>query len=482
MSLIMMTNEQFFNVSESIDCLYDKLLKIYDKESKIVKEIIKEPVKMYFKFKKEGPDFSNIIDFITTYIKIIMKKSTDKVITNLCYIKLMTLYNLSFYKDNQNPGRISDLYCETIRTIVNVLELFDICCCQENLGTYYHFLNYKYYLDLILDLDKCILYPTIYKLGATDIISVRHVPLFFCGITTDPVYVDEFLQRPLEFFIHDVNHSRRSYANMSKKEGELLKTNLDFKEIFQKQILSLISQNQSKDFDQKSGQIFAIKQIIKMLIFEIVHEDALDMTPEVILEALNRSSDYTYTFEKMSKISDKLCVLPEKIVVEGALAYTRYKLQHKFYDDGSKKWLVIPKYRYSKYIAFAAMIIEYFILGYKKWDFDFDFSNKYRFYLKKASSSKNIPRPIHPFTIAGDTRNYDYSSLKTGLLLNDWSGGYRRVIGEHSGYTNYDVKLEEFNDKIGSSELFSSEEHDKDLDEFNDILFYFKNAVFKNVD
>jgi len=214
---------------------------------------------------------------------------------------------------------------------------------------------------------------------------------------------------------------------------------------------------------------------MKIIIFEIVHEDALYLKPDIIWSALHRTSDYTYIFEKMvtDKNTDTLDIRDQPIIVEGALAYTKYKLQNQFYDDGSKKWIVNPKYRYANYISFAAMLILAFTKKYLNHGAEF---KDYVFYLNRTCSSKDIPEPIHRFKVGTDDGPVDITALKTGLTQNDWSMGYRKVVGEHMSYKNISKK------RIWSTPVECSlnmDEHRKDFELFISIFNNFKIPDFK---
>lgn len=41
-----------------------------------------------------------------------------------------------------------------------------------------------------------------------------------------------------------------------------------------------------------------IKQLVCLILFEIVHEDALNLLPDVVWIAIHRADDYVYIFER----------------------------------------------------------------------------------------------------------------------------------------------------------------------------------------
>lgn len=458
-------NEEFFKVTESEKELNDKIELCIKNHIDILKNIINDPLDYYnqfcIRFETEGlnanfPEFEYIIDFLINNIKLKLLIIKDDILINLAYIKLINLYNIC-YQTKQK----SYIYGESIRVIVNTLEFFDIYERKYNgddLGVYYHNLNYQYYLNNLLDIKyikKCIFFPTIStNIGATDFINLRPVPIYMCGVTTTKTYVDEFYQSPLEFFMHDMNHSRRMYEkSLDKSINDSLK--------FKDEMNVLLHINKTEDEDVKG-----LKQLIKMIIFEIVHEDALFYLPEIIWNALHRQDDYVYVFERSFMNKSKLDVKDHPINVEGALAYTKFKLQYQFYDNGDKDYIVKPKYRYANYIAIATIIILKYIKKIYQNEFEKHEIKDYEYYLRKTSSNNLIPKPIHSFKVKNDFHTYDVTSLKTGLPQNFWKEGYRRYIGEHlTDCNNYEV--EDIN-YIASQ--FDQDAHYRDIEILNQIL------------
>lgn len=416
----MMTNDEFFAIKESREELEKLISTTVDVDHQLIKDILKEPTHdIVIKLIK------NTLEYLVLNLKL-EYKNNNGVVAKLIKIKLMNIYNIN-YKDIDEL----DYYIIGFQAIISALEVFDILeRSGDRDGVYYHFLNYKYYFDKMLNYaeNDCYMIPTICKnIGSTDITRLRPYKYYIVGVSIKTIYVDEFYQSPLEFFIHDVNHSRRMYANFIKIEqiyGADTCTSMCANYI--NYILNLIKINPND-----AEVLIGIKQLIKIILFEICHEDALYPIPEVVYNALHRDNNYTYKFEKTVVGDDdmKLKVIDEDIVVEGALAYTKYKLQHQFYDDGTKNYIVKPKYRFAKYITFAAMIMLVVTRKFYKNDNDV---KPYTWYLERTSRTKNIPEPIRSFRVGDQTEAIDKTALKTGIIQNDWSNGYRRIVGEHT--------------------------------------------------
>jgi hypothetical protein len=491
---LMMTNDEFFKVTSRNTESLDKLV---EANKKTIKELIEDQSKSKSKGNSllmESIDrimdsIEQVIDYLIVSVKNVLY---DNLHIELARIKLMTLYNFKFGQRDYHRGIVNEesykSYHQGILAIASVLELFDIIERQNNpnLGVYYHFLNYSYYLHNILryatedsDEDHFVV-PILFDISATSIIKMRTKKLYFCGISTKTKYVDEFLQSPLEFFIHDINHSRRMIQNHKEKKN--------YDETFEKRILDFIKlKSPGRDGEHlnkdEPENIKAIRQLVKMLLFEIGHEDALDLTTETVWNAIHRSDDYTYRFEKMTidNITGDLKVVPQDIIVEGSLSYTRYKLQYQFYDDGTNDLIVIPKYRTAKYIALAAIIICTLIrevetnrglaTGHTIKD--------YKYYLDKASQSTNIPRPVHKFKVSG--LENDPSLTRP----NDWSKGYRRVVGEHDTFKNSEEEKahnlsEQIQTEQGSANLeqgSATQGLEQDYNEFKEIFTYLKLVI-----
>lgn len=478
------TNNKLFEINESDEVIKQRIQKNIDLHTKFVKKLIQDPYKYYKIFSNRYDtdglnssflEFEPIVNFLMDNIKLKILKENNKILLNIAYIKLIDLINISYYT-KQKPYP----YGETLRVIFSSLEFFDLIEREynaEGLGVYYHILNYKYYWNNLMDIRHIknnIFFPTIFnKLGATHMIQMRSVPIYLCGVTITKTYVDEFFQSPMEFFMHDVNHSRRMSENMLNEIKQrnssldlIIQESLKFKE----EILKLIIIKSNDD-----EQIKGIKQLIRILIFEIIHEDAKYLLPDIIWDALHRNEDYVYVFER-TFINEKnqLDVKDQPINVEGALAYTKYKLQHKFYDDGTQDYIVLPKYRYANYLTFAGIIILIYLRSMYE---NFPSIKTYSYYLSRTANNVSIPRPIHNFKVGNneDPNNLDRTCLKTGLPQNCWVNGYRRVVGEYLNNMIYnkinnDDPLYQIIEK--KYDLF---EHQKDLELFQQIFSKFQN-------
>lgn len=242
----------------------------------------------------------------------------------------------------------------------------------------YHMYKYQYRMDELLSkIPDEIIIPTFVNLSATDLMKVRGIPVRFVGLSKEFTYVDEFIQSPEEFLMHDLNHSYRMMiedekfmvANNLSKEDFLIKQNT-----FIEQYLPTIKISETDSIIQKE-----IKKIKKIILFEVCHEDAKPFLPEVILSSLLKKEGGETKFE-LPVIDEKTHYLDIVDVLDteiSTLSYVRNKLQCGFYDkvDKQNMHIVNPHYRKADYIAQAAldMVYELSIMLDKKVNVDYEY-------------------------------------------------------------------------------------------------------------
>lgn len=229
---------------------------------------------------------------------------------------------------------------------------------QEKEHASYHMYKYRYRMDELLSkIPVEIIIPTFSNISATDLLTVRGVPIRFVGLSTDFIYVDEFEQSPEEFLMHDINHS---YRMMSEDEKYISQHPLS-QETFLKQQTDFISfyLKQIKITNQDSQHVKEFKKIKKMILFEITHEEAKPFLPDVILASILKKEGGQTPFE-MPVLDEKTHYLDIVDVLDteiNTLSYVRNKLQCGFYDkiDNQNISIVSPHYRKASWIAEAAM-------------------------------------------------------------------------------------------------------------------------------
>lgn len=267
-------------------------------------------------------------------------------------------------------------YLPTLRAIAEGIAFFDLAARQKK-GFYetiptnaivehnpestpnasYHMYRYKYRLDQLMNMiPHEIIIPTFEPLSATDLMRVRGVPIRFVGISSDFLYVDEFEQSPEEFFMHDCNHSWRMIMednNCEQKYGKTKEQLIEESNAFIQEYLGHIKIRTTDTEDQRE-----MKKLKKIILFEIVHEDARPFLREVIGKYIQVQEGGAVPFE-VPRIDPRTGYMDVVDTIDtgiSTLSYVRNKLQHGFYDhiDAQLPQIVGPRYRTAEWIARAA--------------------------------------------------------------------------------------------------------------------------------
>lgn len=356
---------------------------------KFIEKLIESPIEAYSKlsheFKSKNYLMAEFEELWPIVEQLFVEIQSDRIY-DICKkdlgIALMRKLALQDLRHISIPGVIVMPYIETIRTIAKTLEFFDICTRYElaegqNLDmskfileeenpkerafAYYHRYRYLYYFHWLLDkIPDAILIPTTADFSAEDLMRFRCVPVFILGISTKLIYVDEFEQTPIEFFMHDMNHARRQFlANLEyckknnivtlKEKTAFYKTSYEFS----KKILdSLVHQ------EAETGEQRALKDLKKIIFFEIIHEDAEPFMPDVTSTSLQRKEGFVSTFEVpvLDPSTGLMNVSYTKETGIATLAYVRHKLQNGFFDKIGmiNPQVVAKEYRTTRMIALAA--------------------------------------------------------------------------------------------------------------------------------
>jgi hypothetical protein len=274
-------------------------------------------------------------------------------------------------------------YQPTLRAIFESMAFFDLVA-REQRGFYetmsrdsitehnpattpnasYHMYRYRYRLDELMSmLPHQIIIPTFESLSATDLMRVRGVPIFFIGLTTKFAYVDEFEQSPEEFAMHDANHSWR----MANENQQWLENSGSTPEEFYASSVAFANEylESIRILKTDSEEAREIKKLKKMILFEIVHEDARPFLRETICKYIQMQEGAPVPFEvpRIDKESGYMDVVDTTDTGISTLSYVRNKLQHGFYDhvDATVPQIVSLEYRSAEWITRAAyeMLVEF---------------------------------------------------------------------------------------------------------------------------
>ena len=213
---------------------------------------------------------------------------------------------------------------------------------------FFHRKRYFYYMEYCISkFPNIILFPTFNNIGSTDLIKTRCVPVFFTGIITEPVYADEFILSPSEFFFHDINHSRIIY-----QQDEEYLTN---KNISKQQLISSMKETTKLYFDSiRTIHDKNLKALMKMIIFEIVHEDGFSFVNDKICERLLKPEGE----DMVERMNGQVIELVKKIT-PSTIGNTLFKLRCGFYDKENEPldYIVSKEYRTISNIVLATQTL-----------------------------------------------------------------------------------------------------------------------------
>lgn len=354
-----------------------------------IKQLINNPIDGYLNLRNRLRKFGSNVSFpeFEGIIYYLIKGLFEPEL--LVYVKTNIAIKIQF---DQTLIKIQSLlyksrdflpYRKTIETIVESLFFFDtIQRIKYKINNpYFHTFRYYYYLNFLLNLapDEIVM-PTFYPLGATDLLKTRAVPIWYCGLSTDMLFVDEYENTSVEFFIHDIQHCRRMhYFNelyydkyfkfKNRKESVSPYDFLDketmyieFNETIKK--LLLLIKHKNEDGSDKTIDEKHTASLIKMILFEIIHEAALIPDKNVIIELLLKGVNKT-PVEKVIFTYEGIDIENDIYLDPTILSNVAYKLQSSFYDtaDDRKEYVVPVDGRQSSKIADAANVLINFLNG-----------------------------------------------------------------------------------------------------------------------
>ena len=291
-------------------------------------------------------------------------------------------------------------YVATIYVIEHLLELIDYYwrendntqsaeTVNERIGPYYHIFRYRSYMTTFLNsehgIPENIIFPTCANIGATDLIRIRCAPILIMGIVDKPLYVDQYLNTPLDFWAHDMQHAKRQVQETMRYYDVFIKhinyykrrTLYDLKTIDQfyaymkkftdKVIFPMISM---KGLPKNSGNKLinykrAMRAIKKLIIFEVVHEKAWPITQPSLCRNISLRYDefpvenITFGPSDYDKEKNVIKAFHYLFADPTTIGNVVGKIQTGFYDKVSdpKDYVVPLNYRTSENVATCAMEI-----------------------------------------------------------------------------------------------------------------------------
>ena len=223
--------------------------------------------------------------------------------------------------------------------------------------------DYYFYLEYLLEQKEnrpfSLLFPSINKVGATEMQMLRSTPIHPIGISIVPVFADLSIMSQTNFVWHDINHARRNVQHNTyhfNKFSNAFDNKIDnyFIEmyIFQKKLLEKIKiKKTDTDLDKN------MKRWMKLIIFDTVHEDAMPYLPEVIIHNTLKPSNVCYPFESPNMVcgnNNKRII--RKFHGKGAstLAIMFTKIRYEFYEKETPlEFILGAKYRTTYHLSIA---------------------------------------------------------------------------------------------------------------------------------
>ena len=256
-------------------------------------------------------------------------------------------------------------YASTMRWIARAMDFLDLVYFSENAseskplqGLYFRD-RFRYYYDYMLaEAPKVFLFPTCTKIGATNLLTMGCSALQPLGIEWHPVFVDEYLQSPCNFFWHDLNHARRIHQHNQQIVANLEK-DINFKNISNKYIAwDMMYEDQHKvcyTLMQSCNRKNKYGKLIKMILFEVVHEDAIPWNWQWIWDDILLPDGNCFPYEStVPGIHRKTVKYYAKSAPMLATFYN--KMRHEFFEEEfGKEYIVQVEYRTLEHITTAVL-------------------------------------------------------------------------------------------------------------------------------
>lgn len=259
-----------------------------------IRGTVKDPVSVYtdlhLRFNENGndrntsvPELFPVVEYVRNTIASPLYDEKCRQNPTLALMRTQLIHKLH-HVTIQNA--VMCPYESTLRVIFEAVGFFDVVNrSSKDFSTHFQKKYWYRFEELMARIPDVILIPAFDNISATDLMKIRGTPMYFIGISPDPVYVDEFWQSPLEFLIHDLNHAwkmmdaDRRYMEMHPgltREAFMENSSKFIQEYFPSIAI------QKTDMEEKRE----MNKLKKILLFEVGHEDARPLLADIIAEAL----------------------------------------------------------------------------------------------------------------------------------------------------------------------------------------------------
>lgn len=240
-------------------------------------------------------------------------------------------------------------YASTMRWVARAMDFLDLVFFSEyavrskSLQGLYFRGRFRYYYDYILNkAPNVYVFPTCTLIGATDLLKMRCSAIQPLGIEWKPIFVDEYIQSPCNFFWHDVNHARRIYQHNEK----LLLSRNPIPPVYWDKLYSYQSEV-CRTLMQLCKKKQKYKRLVKMILFEVVHEDAVSWDWQQIWNDILLPSGNCFPYENsVSDPNGHRRTVKYYAKSAPTLATFYNKIRHEFFEqDTIHEYIIEAKYR-----------------------------------------------------------------------------------------------------------------------------------------
>jgi outer membrane protein assembly factor BamA len=86
-------------------------------------------------------------------------------------------------------------------------------------------MDQNYFSDVSIYLTDLVGKEIDVEINVTDLIKLRCVPILIMGVVDKPIYADQYLNSPLDFWAHDIQHSKRQIQETERYFDSFIKHN-----------------------------------------------------------------------------------------------------------------------------------------------------------------------------------------------------------------------------------------------------------------
>lgn len=254
------------------------------------------------------PEFAPAVDYIASQIASAdyaavftahpdLELERKEVTTFLAHVNLQFDFDDEAAYPYERPFEAPFPYRPTIDAIESGLRLLDKLSRLDpdsKAVPLYHFDRYAYHRHGLMADSKVVLMPTAEGISYEDFVRTRSVPIGFIGLTGSVIRVDRHQQSPLDFWYHDINHVRRmvGYLTLSEKQhdAKTFDERLALYRSMDRFVTGTLMPAIAELPDEATEAEKAVRRLVRVILFEVLHETALTPERDVIISDVLRES------------------------------------------------------------------------------------------------------------------------------------------------------------------------------------------------